>query len=241
MDVEPEDRRAMEVVEVAEKALAALAAEAAVARDYTRAARLLEIAQRLVALARAAGLDPGVNTSPPDLSKSGSGNGFVTANASPSTSHSTANRSKTVVEERGAVQPSDRPATSRLRGRAAGYPRFKRSGDTLVKVGWSKSDRATYEHRCPKDALELLVRRIESLATSPEFAETGRFTTDQLLPLIDAATGDEVPTYRHYMCLAWLSQVGVFEKHGRQGYTLAQSSGSLDAIVANAWEKLPTR
>jgi hypothetical protein len=60
-----------------------------------------------------------------------------------------------------------------LRRRDPQYPRFKREGETLVKIGWSKSDWATYEHRSPRDVLDRLVAAIKRVAVRDE-----RFTTE---------------------------------------------------------------
>src|SRR4051812_48613106 len=45
------------------------------------------------------------------------------------------------------------PPTGNGSGTEKSYPRFKRQDDTLIKVGWSKSDRTTYEHRSPRSVL----------------------------------------------------------------------------------------
>ena len=40
--------------------------------------------------------------------------------------------------------------------RARDYPRFERERDRLVKVGWSKRDRRSYEHRAPREVVEVV-------------------------------------------------------------------------------------
>src|SRR5262245_42803755 len=56
-----------------------------------------------------------------------------------------------------------RPKVSRTKTARRGsagkkeYPRFTREGDALVKVAWSKSTKAEYEHRAPHRVLSLVV------------------------------------------------------------------------------------
>ncbi len=103
-----------------------------------------------------------------------------------------------------------------------------------MKIGWSKSDRATYEHRSPRSILQNLVRRVAEIGGNGL-----RFTTEQLLPLLDE-NGSELPSYQCYLCLAWLVAEGLIERHGRQGYTL-HGQGDLTQAVEAAWQGLPKR
>ena len=94
------------------------------------------------------------------------------------------------------------------------YPRFERQGTTLVKVGWSKSDRKPYEHRAPKEAV---------LAFAMKVAKVGRggigFTMEDLLPVANE-DGAEFPSYQAYLALAWLRQIGVVWRKGKDGYVI---------------------
>src|SRR5262245_52638996 len=45
----------------------------------------------------------------------------------------------------------------RSRPSPAGYPKFYRHGDELVKVGWSKREGDEYVHKSPKQVLESLI------------------------------------------------------------------------------------
>jgi len=112
------------------------------------------------------------------------------------------------------------------------YPRFKREGTTLVKVGWSKVEGRPYQHRTDKRALRQLTEKIRHLAQ-----HGSRFTTEQLLPLHDEH-GQELPTYQPYMGLAWLTSIGVLIKEGRQGYTLATPIGEFDDAIEKAWRAM---
>jgi hypothetical protein len=116
----------------------------------------------------------------------------------------------------------------------AGYPLFLRERDTLVKIGWSKTDGATYEHRSPRAVLDLLAAAVRKHST------TGRkFTTDDLMPLRDA-NGHEQPSYQAYLCLAWLVLIGALVRHGRSGYTV-RTPAMFDKVVDEAWGQLPQR
>src|SRR5262245_31311871 len=50
------------------------------------------------------------------------------------------------------------PSASQRSSRTArAFPRFEREGDRLVKIAWSKKDRAEYEHKAPHRIVDLLV------------------------------------------------------------------------------------
>ena len=114
------------------------------------------------------------------------------------------------------------------------YPRFVREGESIVKIGWSKADKAEYEHRSPTSVLQCLVKKIRLICRLEE-----RFTTEQLMPLKDE-DGEELPSYQSYLCLAWLVAIHVLEKHGRQGYTIRSAIEFEKAVTAN-WEKMTRR
>jgi hypothetical protein len=44
----------------------------------------------------------------------------------------------------------------RSRNKLGQYPSFVREGDNLVKIGWSKTQKAEYEHKSPKRLLAVL-------------------------------------------------------------------------------------
>lgn len=115
------------------------------------------------------------------------------------------------------------------------YPRFERDGDRLVKVGWSKKNQEAYEHRAPQEAVIGFVRHLESRVKPGEV-----FVMDELFPIPDIATGDEVPAYQAYLTLAWLRLTGAVEKKGRDGYVLRMDSLS-DGGLDQLWNRLPER
>jgi len=115
------------------------------------------------------------------------------------------------------------------------YPKFLRDGETIIKLGWSKSAKAQYEHKAPKRVLTNLVATLVKLAATKK-----RATMDDVLPLKDPIAGSEVPAYQAYLCLAWLRSVGIVTQHGRQGYSLPGRNG-IDARVEERWRQLATR
>jgi hypothetical protein len=112
------------------------------------------------------------------------------------------------------------------------YPRFFRSGDSLVKVGWSKTNKAEYEHKAPRSVLLALTDALETHHNG------GLFSTDQIFPLRQS-NGDDVPDYQSYLCLAWLSYLGVVQREGRQGYRLIRQAPA--KIVTEAWKTIKER
>lgn len=115
------------------------------------------------------------------------------------------------------------------------YPRFERDDDKLVKIGWSKKNKATYEHRAPREAVTAFTRHV-----SANVPEGKVFAVEDLLPVPDVANGGEIPAYQVYLTLAWLQHVGAVAKKGRDGYVLRRDglgNGTLDSF----WASLPIR
>jgi hypothetical protein len=127
------------------------------------------------------------------------------------------------------------PARSKRPPASAGeYPRFLREGDSLVKIGWSKSERAEYEHKCPRSVLPLLAAAIAKAGANGK-----RFGMDKVLPLNDT-DNHEIPAYQVYLALAFLRSVGLLEQHGRQGYTLT-TRADIGGVIDRQWGALPNR
>jgi hypothetical protein len=197
--------RASITIRRAEQDIRGLIAEAATSGEYDLVSKLSGIARHLSDLAEEAaiGAQRGVEVPVVPITK---------------------------VEPR-AVGKSAPPAARRTT-RKDGYPRFEKSRDALVKVGWSKKERSEYIHKAPKPALDAVVQRIAELGRG------GRtFTADNLPPVRISGGIDEVPSYQTYVCLAWLREVGVIEQHGREGYTVA--AADLVAAVSTNWDTLP--
>src|SRR5262245_49611331 len=55
------------------------------------------------------------------------------------------------------LQRPTRRRKKRSKASPAGYPKFYRHGDELVKIGWSKREGDEYAHKAPRQVLESLV------------------------------------------------------------------------------------
>lgn len=118
---------------------------------------------------------------------------------------------------------------SRSSKKAAAYPKFFRDDESLVKVGWSKSEGAEYEHKCSRRVLDTLATECAKIAGPGK-----RFVMDKLLPLRDPASGTELPGYQAYVALAFLKYSGLVQQHGRSGYSIPKPK-TLVADAAAAW------
>jgi hypothetical protein len=155
---------------------------------------------------------------------------------------------KNGAHKEAAEQTAQSPATTARRleagprekmrwSRAAkeGYPQFVREGDSLIKIGWSKTEGRTYEHKAPRGVLLALVQALIRVGSGGE-----RFTLETLLPLKDTPSGSVIPDYQTYLTLAWLRTVGLVTQHGRQGYSLPPGS-DLERETDRQWAKLDAR
>ncbi len=124
-------------------------------------------------------------------------------------------------------------AKSPIRQKTDEFPKFEIERDRLVKIGWSKKDRAVYEHRAERD-----VARAVSLYLAAVPNKDG-FKMDNMLP-IELADGSEVPSYQAYLVLAWLRHIGLVEKQGKDGYQWVGESFDEPAFNA-AWKATPRR
>lgn len=111
-----------------------------------------------------------------------------------------------------------------------GYPRFRREGSYLVKVGWSKKSREEYEHRALADVVLAIAagfddKSIEGRTVSAD--ELATATTD----------GQEIPSYQLYLALAWLRSERLLNRIGRKGYTSAVP-GELAEKATERWEAM---
>ena len=136
-----------------------------------------------------------------------------------------------------AMAPASRavPAPQRPARSPRTFPRFEREGDKLVKIAWSKKDRAEYEHKAPRQVVDLLIEAIRS-----KKGEGAKFEAPDVLPLTDRKSRKEVPSYQSYLALAWLRYEGVVAKHGRDGYSLKPTSATPERLN-ELWKALPSR
>lgn len=119
-------------------------------------------------------------------------------------------------------------------GKRSAYPKFYRDGNALLKVGFSKKS-GEYEHKAPSRVLFALAETVARAG-----AKGGRFTMDEVLPLVSADLGGNVPVYQPYVCLSWLRDLGFVVQHGRQGYS-AKLPPQIPSQVREHWEQLPSR
>jgi hypothetical protein len=196
----------------AEKALATLASEAVMESQYEAASCLIDSARELSNLATK-----------------------VIQRLESSSRQGTPMRLSPESDD--ANKPTDvvgRPA-GRGRSRKSSYPKFLRQGDELVKIGWSRSEKTEYEHKCPKGLLPVLAAAIAKVG-----ANGNRFAMDRVFPLLESGDGRHIPDYQVYICMAWFREVGFVRQHGRQGYSLA-AKAPIESLIDTHWQKLPTR
>jgi hypothetical protein len=139
--------------------------------------------------------------------------------------------------------PSDRPGIDDRQQRAhlsrkvggrtkysrpAGYPRFERDGDRLVKIGWSKKKKGEYEHRAPRHVALALAKAVRSRNDTVE-----PFVMEAILPVID-----QYPSYQVYVALAWLRASGTIRRKGADGY-VADLERLTDEQLMSLWSTLP--
>lgn len=127
------------------------------------------------------------------------------------------------------------PAKPKGKGKAKDYPQFQRRGANLVKIGWSKRERAEYEHKAPWAAAKPIAKALGKLG-----AQGRVFQVPELLPLTDPDQQIEVPDYQVYLMFAWLRTIKLIDQHGRQGYSIPKPA-SLDTDMDTAWKALPTK
>jgi hypothetical protein len=188
-----------------ERTLVGLANEAGAARDYDQAASLIELARKIKQLGEQfRGAASKVADAPNPLDE------------------------LMKLDSAGEIK-----VPIRSHNKLGQYPKFVREGDSLVKIGWSKSQRAEYEHKSPKRLLAVLRDSLTS-------ANGKRIMMHRVLPLKDPVTGSAFPDYQSYLCLAWLKSAGLVIQHGRQGYSLPKGI-ELEKSVEALWANLLTR
>ena len=126
-----------------------------------------------------------------------------------------------------------RKVSPRRKGKLKGYPKFARSGDTLVKIAWSKAQKSEYKHKSPRAVLSALTNSLSRL-----LGDNSIVAMDSVLPL-RAEDGTEIPDYQVYLCLAWFRSIGAVEQRGRQGYTRNGLEADLSEVVRTEWDSLP--
>ncbi len=203
------NKNAFRVLETCERGLRDLLAKAAAKGDYSEVIQLTSWAKVIRSLADDAQADHALVAVAPTGKHAPSGTPAET-------------ESRRLIRTAAHRGKSNKPE---------GYPKFFRSGDELVKIGWSKREREEYQHKAPYKVLNLLVRKLATVGAGGRM-----FAADDILPLT-TDHGTEIPNYQGYLCLAWLRGEGLIESHGRQGYTISNSE-NLPKGVEDRWEAL---
>jgi len=123
--------------------------------------------------------------------------------------------------------PPPLPTKSPTRKKAlvTNYPRFERRGDSLVKIGWSKREKAEYEHKAPLRAVAMVADEVMKKGAE------GRIFQISALPPCLAPDGETiVPDYQVYLIVAWWRAKGLLEQHGRQGYSIPKPNDFASAV-----------
>jgi len=121
-----------------------------------------------------------------------------------------------------------RPSTRSKSSKAIEYPKFEIDGDRLIKIGWSKREKAEYQHKAARDvALCTYLQLGRDRPTDP-------FRMEEQFP-IRMADGSDVPTYQSYLVLAWLRYIGSIEKVGKDSYRWVDVDID-EASFKRAWE-----
>ena len=110
-----------------------------------------------------------------------------------------------------------------------GHPFFRRNGQELVKIGWSKSANGEYVHRAPRRSVDAIVSAVERLGTK-------RFQIKDLIGNLSPSDGEQPLGYQVYNVIAWLRAANLIESHGRDGYKSARRD--LVQAASAAWDRL---
>ena len=208
---------AARVCGAAEKSLRELMQKAVSAAEYRDLPTLAKMAEQLASLASRA-----------------SQTSEAAPEAAPSTAAAAPRRRLT---QRISAPPAPRKRKSRpqarVRSSKSGYPKFRHTDNTLVKVGWSKKAKKEYEHRAPRTAVEAVMQSVSFAGT-----DGAVFTVDALVPVHDPKGQTDVPTYQVYLAIAWLRTEGILRQHGREGYSL-MVEGDPYKTVEERWTALP--
>jgi hypothetical protein len=204
--------KASTVLRNAEQELRSIITEAVAAEDYKEVVTIARIAEAIANLAR--------HTAPP-APEAAPVIGKLIGPDWPDSIRATAD------EQIGMLQ-----AVRGGKPRRESYPRFLRDGDRLVKIAWSKKERAPYEHRAPKEIVQRLIEAIRK-----KKGEGKKFQAADVLPIKNAVS-EEYPSYQSYLALYWLREVGVVTRIGREGYMLRPNAATQQRLDG-LWDALP--
>lgn len=124
-------------------------------------------------------------------------------------------------------------ATTKPTEKPAKYPTFKIEGDRLVKIGWSKKNKAEYVHKASFDVALSVFLRVGHAASLESFRVEDQFP----IRLPDEI---EVPSYQSYLVLAWLRNKGYIEKVGKDSYQWLTDEVD-ESMFKDIWNSTPKR
>jgi len=103
---------------------------------------------------------------------------------------------------------------SKGKARRRDYPRFYVERGTLVRVGWSKKQKAEYVQRTSRSIFDAIVTAVEQLASR----HGGPFSVEQIQAEVEGLAEGAIPSYQIYLVLGALQELGCIVQRGRQGY-----------------------
>ena len=107
------------------------------------------------------------------------------------------------------------------------FPKFDVRSGTLVKTGWSKKSKSTYEHKIPHQIYSMIVALIAQRVAK----DNSPFMAEEIIQAslsLDAPP----PAYQIYLTLGFLVDRKILLKDGRRGYSELQD---VEAAGENAW------
>lgn len=127
------------------------------------------------------------------------------------------------------------PVQKRPKTTSKEFPRFERDDDKLVKIGWSKKNKACYEHRASHSVVVAFAQHLVN-----HVQEGKVFAVEDLTPVPDIVNSGEIPAYQVYLALAWLRKAGAIDKKGRDGYVLRRGALTTENME-KLWAAVPIR
>lgn len=136
-----------------------------------------------------------------------------------------------------ASQPKKTPSRAGKRkkakarkGKRGDYPRYEVRNNNLVRVGWSKKDKAEYQHRTPRTIFDRTVKAMNKVAQSGP----GPFMAEKIIEKSNDKEGP-VPSYQAYVVIGLLRDRKCVEQVGREGYVIPED---VSARAMRVWEQL---
>ena len=197
-------KNALGVLENAEQSLRKLISQAALEQQYDEVAWILELAKQVWLVRERNAVESSQDLLPANGSEADNKN----------TSRIPIKHTKHLVETK----------------KNGTYPRFSAQEDRLIKTGWSKKNKAEYEHRAPRGTIEKIFDAISQVGNN------GSFDIEAISPLVEQGD-DLVPIYQIYMAIGWLRDNGFLVKCGRNEYGVSDATNHVD--FKSLWKKLP--